>query len=143
MKKLMNDLPNTKKKVKSPNKDSLLFEGLEEIAEYDGWSSMRINERALLIIVSAIDDSNECPYDDRTCSYYKKEEISFSNWALNEMLELVWDHPWSLASEVIEGFALKCVMYEKTTPLAKQKRVFKIASKTAFDILEAIKEVEK
>ena len=103
---------------------------------------MRINERALLAIVAAIEEyPNDRPYNN-SCPDHEKEVITFSRWALEEILNLVWDHPWTLASDVVENFALQCQIYELSSELPDQKRIFSIAAKTALELLEDIKEAE-
>lgn len=103
---------------------------------------MRLNERALLIIVAALECYPERPYDS-SCPDDEKEEISFSQWALNELLDLIWDHPWTAASDIIEDFVYKCREYVVTSKLPVQKRIFDIAEKTAIQLLKDIKEAEK
>lgn len=142
----MRDLPPTKKrmktkKVRSPERDSLLFAGLVERVTYEG-CHCSMNERALLIIVAALDCYPERPYDD-SMPLHQKEEITFSQWALGELLDLVWDHPWTLASETIEDFAMLMQFYASTSITEKQNRIFTIAANTALEILEEIEEVEK
>lgn len=132
----------TKKKVKSPDRGSLLFAGLSEVAQYEGISSMRVNERALLTIVAALGCYTEQPYDN-SWPDHEKEEVTFSHWALEEILDLVWDHPWTLASEVIEDFELRCRLYALSSLMPDQKRIFTIAAQTASEILDEVKEVEK
>lgn len=131
-----------KKKVRSPDRGSSLFESLVEVAQYEGVSSMRVNERALLAIRAALDCYPEHPYD-KSWPDDEKEKATFSHWALDEILDLVWDHPWTLASEVIEDFELKCHLYALEAVTTDQKRIFTIAAQTASKLLEEIKEVEK
>lgn len=101
-----------------------------------------MNERALLIIVSALGCYQERPYDNSTPNE-EKEQITFSHWALDEILNLVWEHPFTLASDTIEDFALKLQIYAVVSVTQDQKRIFTIAANTALGILEEIKEVEK
>ncbi len=103
---------------------------------------MRVNERALLTVVAVLGCYPERPYDN-SYSEDEKEEISFSQWALNELLDLLWDHPWTAASDVIEEFACKCQIYVATSVLPDQKRIFDIAEKTAMQLLKDIKEAER
>ena len=101
-----------------------------------------MNERALLTIVAAISSYPERPYDN-SWPEDEKKEITFSRWALGEILDLVWDHPWTLASDTIEDFAFKLQIYAETSATLEQKRIFTIAANTALKLLEEIKEVEK
>ena len=140
----MKDLPptKTKKKVKSPDRGSLLFADLTEPIPHEGWSHYTMNERALLYIVAALGCYQERPYDN-SWPESEKQEITFSHWTLNEILDLVWDHPFTLASDTIEEFALRLQVYEVTSVTEDQKRIFSIAAKTAWKLLEEIKEVER
>lgn len=104
---------------------------------------MRVNERALMFIVAAIGNyPEERPYDNDWPDD-EKAEVTFSHWALDEILDLVWDHPWTMASDTIEDFIFKCQVAEMASELPEQKRIFSIAAKTAVEILDEIKEVEK
>lgn len=101
-----------------------------------------MNDRALLYIVSVLDCYPERPYD-RSFPDSLKEEITYSRWALNELLDLVWDHPFVPASETIEGYAIVFQIYAEASVLPDQKRIFDIAADTAIELLKEIKEVEK
>lgn len=100
-----------------------------------------MNERALMVIMSILEDFTEPPRSD--WPQHEAEEFTFSKWAIEEMLNLVWDHPWTLASETIEQFAVKLGVYAITSRTENQKRIFTIASETAWGLLEDIKEVER
>lgn len=140
----MKDLPPVKtKKVRSPNKDSLLFAGLFERVQYEGVDQCGMNDKALLMIVMALSEYPEHRPYDNDWPEHEKEEITFSKWALNELLDEVWDHPWTLASETIFNFILKCHLYAASSVTDGQRRIFEIAAKTASEILEEIEEVEK
>ena len=128
----MSDLPPLQvKKLKSPNWGSSLFE-----------EELHMNERALMVIVSCIDGYSEpinldWPQDDI-------EEVVFSKWAAEELLNLVWDHPWTLASETIEAFALKMELYAAGSNSEQQHRIFSIAAKIAWELRDYIvEEVER
>lgn len=104
---------------------------------------MRINDRALLVIVAALNNySEERPYDNDWPDD-KKAEVTFSHWALDEILDLVWEHPWTMASDTIENFILKCRLFEATSKLPEHKQIFSIAARTGMEILDEVKEVEK
>lgn len=100
------------------------------------------NELALLTIVAALSYFQECPYDI-SWTDQEKEEATFSRWMLNEMLDIVWDNPWQLASDTIKNLILKLQLYVKTSKTQDQIRIFSIAAETASEILEKITEVEK
>lgn len=136
----MNGLPTVKmKKAMSPNKGSSLFDDYAVI-RYGEWAG-GMNDRALLAIVSALDGYTEPPGLD--WPDHEKEEVTFSRWVLEEILNLVWDHPWTLASDTIEKFAWKLELYAATAVTEEQKRIFDVAAETAYEFLEEIKEVER
>ena len=43
---------------------------------------------------------------------HELEEFAFSRCAIEEILQLIWDHPWTLASDIIEDFVLKMEFYK-------------------------------
>ena len=100
-----------------------------------------MNDRSLSTIIALLDRYPEPPYTKDTLDS-EKEQITFSKWALNEMLDLVMDHPWTLASETIWDFQLKCQLYVRASVTDEQRRIFSIAAHTAAELLEKIKEVE-
>lgn len=136
MKNLMNGLPTAKKMkmMKSPNKDSSLFDAYAVI-QYGEWTG-NMNDQALLIVFSALESYTELPKLDQN----EKEKIVFSRWALEEILNLVWDHPWTLASDTVEEFAWKLELYAATAVTDEQKRIFTVAAKTAYALLEEVRD---
>lgn len=58
------------------------------------------------------------------------------------MINQIWDHPWTLASETVEHFANRLEIYEATSKTDIQERIFKIAAETVWTLLEGIREVE-
>lgn len=98
-----------------------------------------MNERALMLIVNTLEDCSEPPGID--WPDHQKDEVTFSRWALEEILNLVWDHPCTPASETIEDFALNLEYWAATDEC--QKRIFAIAAKAAWEFLEEIEEVER
>lgn len=116
MKSSMKDLltVKAKKRVRSPNRGSSLF--------YSDMSLGNMNDRALLAIVAALDEYEEAPGID--WPDHEKEEITFSRWALEEILNLVWDHPWTLASETIERFGLTMMQFASTSVTKDQSGYF-------------------
>lgn len=125
----MKRLPLVKTKMKSPDKGSSLFE------------EQFMNERALMTIMKYLDDYDEPPGLD--WPQQEIEEVTFTKWALEEILNLVWDHPWTPASETIEAFAVKLECYSLLTDREQQARIFSIAAKAAWETLDYIEEVEK
>ena len=114
--------------MKSSMKDLLTVKAKKRVGSPNRGSSLfysdmslgNMNDRALLAIVAALDEHE-----------------------LEEILNLVWDHPWTLASETIERFGLTMMQFASTSVTRDQKRIFSIAADTAFDFLEEIKEVEE
>lgn len=100
-----------------------------------------MNERAIMTIIKALDDYSEGPRLD--WPDHEKEEVTFSRWALDEILGLVWDHPWTPASQTIEEFALKLEFWSSTAVTEDQKRIFAVAAETAWEFLQEIEEVER
>lgn len=96
------------------------------------------NEQVMLKIVKELENFQECPYD-RYTERRKKEEISISKFTMEEMLELIWDHPWNDPIDILEEFALKCGLFKATSKLSDQKRIFSISEKTALKFIEEIK----
>lgn len=72
----------------------------------------------------------------------EKAEITFSKWALEESLLLVWDHPFTPASETIETFATKLGIYAEMAVTEEQNLIFNIAADTVWTILDEIKRLE-
>ena len=74
---------------------------------------------------------------------HEAEEIAFSRCAVEEILQLVWDRPWTLASDTIENFALKMDSYKDSSVTDEQKRVFSVLAETAWEILQEIEPLEQ
>jgi len=110
------------------------------LEEIDVPEEQYMNERAILAIIRALDDYSEGPRLD--WPDHEKEEVTFSRWAVDEILSLVWDHPWTLASETIEEFALKLEVWSAMAVTEDQKRIFAVAAETAWELLEDIENVE-
>ena len=101
-----------------------------------------MNEQALFIIASTLGQFPDLPYDD-SWPEAEKAELTFSKWALGELLNLIWEHPFTPASETIETFVFKAQIYEAVSQIPDQKQIFSIAAKTAQELLTHIKEVEQ
>ena len=76
-------------KARSPDWGSLLLQ-----------EPLSMNERAILFLMSVLNGFEEPPRSD--WPQHEAEEVTFSRWALEELLQDVWDHPWTLASETLE-----------------------------------------
>ncbi len=128
----MKSLPpvRAKKKVRSPDRGSLLLDEEE----------LHMNERALAAIGRVLEGYTEPPGLD--WPKHEKEEVTFSHWALDEILLLVWDHPWTLASETIEAFAMKLEVFAATAVSEDQRRIFAVAAETAWEMLEEVQLLE-
>lgn len=66
------------------------------------------------------------------------EEVSFSRWAVCEMLNAVLDHPITPAADTIAEFELKMEVYEALSGERPSGRIFSIAAQTAREFLEMI-----
>jgi hypothetical protein len=101
-----------------------------------------MNERVLTILLAMLGDSEyHIPGSD--WPQHEAEEVSFSKWAMEELVQQVWDHPWTMASDTVEEFALKMEVYAATSVTDAQRRIFKIAAETAWETLEGIREIEQ
>lgn len=114
--------------------DSSLFEAVEVPEE------QYMNERVIMVIIKALDGYEEpigLDWPDQ-----EKEDVTFSHWVLDEILTLVWDHPWTPASDTIEAFAIKLTAFAATAVTEGQKRIFAVAAETAWELLDDIKMLE-
>lgn len=100
-----------------------------------------MNERAIMALMRMLNMYEDVPYLD--WPQHEAEEIAFSRCAIEEVLQLIWDHPWTLASETIEGFALKMEFYKNSSVTDDQKRIFSVLAETAGEVLQEIKLLEK
>lgn len=100
-----------------------------------------MNERAILFLMSVLNGFEESPRSD--WPQHEAEEVTFSRWALEELLQDVWDHPWTLASETLEKFASKMELFSETCNTDAQHRIFKIAAETVWEFLDDIKAIER
>lgn len=117
--------------MRSPDRGSSL---LDEEEQY-------MNERAIMALSAMLDSYENMPISD--LAQHEAEEIAFSRCAIEEILIQVWDHPWTLASETIEKFALMMQFYKTESVTDEQRRVFSVLSETALQILEEIETFEK
>ncbi len=128
----MKNLPPVKaKKVKSPDRDSSLLD-TEELC---------MNERAIMSLMRMLEVYEDAPRLD--WPQHELEEIAFSRCAIEEILQLIWDHPWTLASDIIEDFALKMKLCKDSSVTDEQKRIFSVLSETAWEVLQEIEPLEK
>lgn len=101
-----------------------------------------MNERAIITLMQILDayENIPRPWDS---AQHEAEEIAFSRCAIEEILKLVWNHPWALASETIEEFALRMELYKDLSVMNEQKRIFSVLAETAWEILQEIEPLEK
>lgn len=119
------------KKMRSPDKDSSFLDVKEP----------HMNDRIIMDLMRMLE-----MYEDSPCvdwSQHEFEEVAFSRCAIEEILQLVWDHPWTLASDIIENFALKMEFYKKSSVTDDQKRIFSSWAETAWGILQGIEQLEE
>ena len=117
-------------KARSPDWGSLLLQ-----------EPLSMNERAILFLMSVLNGFEEPPRSD--WPQHEAEEVTFSRWALEELLQDVWDHPWTLASETLEKFASKMELFSETCDTDAKHRIFKIAAETVWELLDDIKAIER
>lgn len=117
-------------KARSPDWGSLLLQ-----------EPLTMNERAIMFLMSVLNGLEDPPRSD--WPQHEIEEVTFSRWALEELLQQVWDHPWTLASETTEQLAMKMDIYAQTCATEEQHRIFQIASCTIWEFLTEIEELEK
>ena len=117
--------------MRRPDKASLLLDEEE----------LHMNERAIMALMKMLDMYEDTPRLD--FPQHELEEIAFSRCAIEEILQLVWDHPWTLTSDTIEDFALKMELYKDSSVTDEQKRVFSVLAETAWEILQEIEPLEQ
>lgn len=100
-----------------------------------------MNERAIMFLTRMLDCYENIPYLD--WPQHELEEFAFSRCAIEEILQLIWDHPWTLASDIIEDFALKMELYKGSSVTDEQKRVFSVLAETSWEILQEIEPLEQ
>lgn len=100
-----------------------------------------MNERAIMALSAMLDLYETMPRGD--WPQHEAEELAFSKCAVEELLALIWDHPWTLASETVENFALTMRLYKAEAVTDEQRRVFSVSAETAMEILEEIEALEK
>lgn len=129
----MKNLPpvKVKKRVKSPDKGSLLLDEEE----------LHMNERAIMALMRMLDIYEDVPYLD--WSQHEAEEIAFSRCAIEEILQLVWDHPWTIASETIENFAEKMEFFRDLAVTNEQRRIFSVMAETALEVYQEIEPLDR
>lgn len=117
--------------MRRPNKASLLLDEEE----------LHMNERAIVYLTQMLDCYENIPYLD--WSQHELEEFAFSRCAIEEILQLIWDHPWTLASDIIEDFVLKMEFYKRSSVTDDQERIFSVSEETALEVLQEIESLEK
>lgn len=129
----MKNLPpvKVKKRVRSPDRGSSLLDGEE----------LHMNERAIITLNRMLEMYEDAPYFD--WPQHELEEVAFSRCAIEEILQLVWDHPWTLASDTIENFALTMELYKHSSVTDDQERIFSVSEETALEVLQEIESLEK
>lgn len=100
-----------------------------------------MNERAIMFLMSVLNGLEEPPGSD--WPQHEVEEVTFSRWALEELLLQIWDHPWTLASETVERFASKMELFSETCNTDAQHRIFRIAAEAVWEFLDEIKAIER
>lgn len=102
---------------------------------------LHMNERAIMALMRMLGMYDDVPRSD--WPQHKLEEIAFSRCAIEEVLQLIWDHPWTLASDIIEDFVLKMEFYKRSSVTDDQERIFSVSEETALEVLQEIESLEK
>lgn len=102
---------------------------------------LHMNERVIMALMRILDIHEDAPRLD--WSQHELEEVAFSRCAIEEILQLVWDHPWTLASDTIEDFALKMELYKDLSVTDEQRRIFSVMAETALEVLQEIEPFDK
>lgn len=100
-----------------------------------------MNERAIMVLTQLLERYEDAPRGN--WPKHEAEEIAFSRCAIEEILQLVWDHPQSLASDIIEDFAVRMEVYKESSVTDEQKRVFSVLTETTWEVFQEIEEIEK
>lgn len=73
---------------------------------------------------------------------HRFEEVCFSRWAAEELLNAILDHPLVSAEDTIEEFAIKMEIYFSLSVGKDAERIFSIAAKTAWEIFDSIQHLK-
>lgn len=115
--------PVKRKKMKSLNRGSSLSE------------TPQMNDAVVQTIIEYLENS-ETPE-----LYWPKhwfEEVCFSRWAAEELVNLILDHPLVPAEDTIYEFAVKMTAYAAVSDGKEAGRIFSIAEKFAWECLESV-----
>ena len=99
-----------------------------------------MNDHAIKFVQGCLNNYFDPPYDSQW-SESEKIQITFSKWALEEILSLIFDNPFTPAEETVENLAFRFRVYVEASATNNQRLIFTIAAETAEDLLEKIKEV--
>lgn len=102
-----------------------------------------MNEKACDVILLWLEGFDESYIDPHNLTEQEYAEVVFSKWALEEILQLVSDHPWTLASETILWFGFQMLACAANSDTDEQKLIFRTAAETTWELLESIEEVER
>lgn len=68
------------------------------------------------------------------------EEVCFSRWAADELINAILDHPMASADDIIEEFAIKMTAFSVRSDGTDAGRIFSIAAQFAYETLELFRE---
>ncbi len=94
-----------------------------------------MNEAAVRTIIEYLENS------DAPELYWPQqwfEEVCFSRWAAEELINAILDHPMAPAEDTIEEFIIKMEVYASMSEGRDCGRIFSIAAETAAELLESI-----
>lgn len=111
--------PVKTKKLGSPDRGSSLLEEYPMI------------DPAVRALVEYLEVSSAPP--EATWPWHWFEEVSFSRWAAEEILNAILDHPTIPAEDTIFEFAMKMTAYKASSDGLASERIFSIAAEFAYE----------
>lgn len=97
-----------------------------------------MNDRAIQVILNYLEKDSQPP--ELWMGKREFEELSFSRWTAEELLNAIWDRPFTPAEDTIEAFEIKMKLYALLAEQRSASRIFSVAAQTAEELLEVITE---
>ena len=92
-----------------------------------------MNEMAVQRLVQYVENM---PQPEISWPKHWFDEICFSKWAAEELIQSILDHPTIPAQDTVEEFALKMLAYSSISDEKALGGIFSIAAQFAWDCLE-------
>ena len=109
------------KKVEESNSRTLRFLGVIKMCN-------DIVVQILNNYLSETEDLDSCALSD-----HQFKDLSIMRWVTSELANLIFDHPFTDAAEIIDEFALKMIGFRANAEGRKDERIFAIAADCAFE----------